>query len=143
MIKEEVKNALQHIIKQWVIKSPRRIYLTIDKTHLLQVATLFYRDLKMRLSTITGIENEHTFELLYHFSSDKTGEIFNIRIFLEKNNPEIESLTALFTASDWVEREIFEMLGIRFNGHPNLKHLLLDEDWPKDNYPLRKNYTNE
>ncbi|MCK9615713.1 MAG: NADH-quinone oxidoreductase subunit C, partial [Candidatus Omnitrophica bacterium] len=48
-----------------------------------------------------------------------------------------------FKSSDWVEREIHELLGINFKGHPNLKHLLLDDDWPKDSYPLRKDYKNE
>ncbi|MEI8350213.1 MAG: NADH-quinone oxidoreductase subunit C [Candidatus Omnitrophota bacterium] len=143
MIKDEVKNALKETIKEWETKSPKRIYLTIDKKHLLQTAKLFFSDLSMRLSTITGIDNEQNFELIYHFSCDKSGEIFNIRVFLEKNNPEIDSLTKLFRASDWVEREINEMLGVRFIGHPNLTHLLLDNDWPKDSYPLRKDYTNE
>jgi NADH:ubiquinone oxidoreductase subunit C len=95
----------------------------------------------MRLSTVTGIDNENNFELIYHFSADKSGEIFNLRIFLnDKNNPEIDSLCGLFQASNWVEREINEMLGINFKGHPNLKRLLLTEEWPKGVFPLRKEY---
>jgi NADH-quinone oxidoreductase subunit C len=45
-------------------------------------------------------------------------------------------------ASDWVEREIHEMLGIKFIGHPRLTHLLLDDDWPKGDFPLRKSRKN-
>jgi NADH-quinone oxidoreductase subunit C len=142
MIKEEVKNTLNDKIKEWVVKNPKRIYFTIDKKDIKSVATFLYKNVKMRLSTISGIDNEDSFELLYHFSFDKTGEMFNVRIFLDKDNPEIDSLVDIFKASDWVEREIHEMLGIKFIGHPQLTHFLLDDDWPKDDYPLRKSRKN-
>jgi NADH:ubiquinone oxidoreductase subunit C len=143
MIKEEVKKKLEQKIKDWQIKNPKRIYFTINKEDLKEVASILYKEMNMRLSTVTGIDNENNFELIYHFSCDKTGEIFNIRVFLEdKENPEVDSLTDVFRAGDWIEREIHELLGIKFKGHPNLKHLLLDEDWPKDKYPLRKDYKN-
>lgn len=144
MIKEEVKNHLSEKIKNWEVKNPKRVYFEIDKNDLKEIAQELYKGFGMRLSTITGIDNEKNFELIYHFGLDKTGEIFNIRIFVnDKSKPEIDSLTDLFKASDWVEREIHELLGINFKGHPNLKHLLLDDDWPKNNYPLRKDYKNE
>ena len=143
MIKEEVKKKLEQKIKDWQIKNPKRIYFTINKEDLKEVASILYKEMDMRFSTVTGIDNENNFELIYHFSCDKTGEIFNIRVFLEdKENPEVDSLIDVFRAGDWIEREIHELLGIKFKGHPNLKHLLLDEDWPKDKYPLRKDYKN-
>jgi len=144
MIKEEVKKLLSAKIKNWEVKNPKRIYFEIDKNDIKEISRALYKDFDMRLSTITGIDNENNFELIYHFSLDKTGEIFSIRIFIiDKNNPEIDSLIDLFKASDWVEREIHELLGIKFIGHPNLKHLLLDDDWPKNSYPLRKDFKNE
>lgn len=142
MIKEEVKNALKDKIKEWVIKNPKRIYFAIDKKDIIAVAAYLYKNMKMRLSTITGIDKENFFELLYHFSFDKTGEMFSVRISLDKESPEIDSLVNIFMASDWVEREIHEMLGIKFIGHPRLAHLLLDDDWPKDDFPLRKSRKN-
>ncbi|HIE36416.1 MAG TPA: NADH-quinone oxidoreductase subunit C [Candidatus Omnitrophica bacterium] len=143
MIKEEVKKKLEQKIKDWQIKNPKRIYFTINKEDLKEVASILYKEMDMRFSTVTGIDNENNFELIYHFSCDKTGEIFNIRVFLEdKENPEVDSLIDVFRAGDWIEREIHELLGIKFKGYPNLKHLLLDEDWPKDKYPLRKDYKN-
>lgn len=142
MIKEEVKRKLGAKIKEWSVKNPKRIYITIAKDDLKEAARIFYNQMKMRLSTVTGIDNETNFELIYHFSADKTGEIFNLRVFLEnRKNPEIDSLCDLFQASNWVEREIYEMLGIHFKGHPYLKRLLLTEDWPKDKFPLRKDYS--
>ncbi len=142
MIKDEIKNNLENQIRDWIVKNPKRIYFTIDKKDIKTVAKFLHRDKKMRLSTITGADNEINFELLYHFGLDATGEIFSVRVFLEKDKPEIDSLVEIFRASDWVEREIHEMLGINFVGHHQLKHLLLDDDWPKDDFPLRKSRKN-
>ncbi|MFA6281733.1 MAG: NADH-quinone oxidoreductase subunit C [Candidatus Omnitrophota bacterium] len=142
MIKDEIQNNLKNKIKEWVVKNPKRIYFAIDKKDIKDVAKFLYKDMAMRLSTISGIDNEKDFELLYHFSFDKTGEIFNVRVFLDKENPEIDSLVEIFKASNWVEREIHEMLGIKFIGHPKLTHFLLDDDWPKDDFPLRKSRKN-
>ncbi|HEC69980.1 MAG TPA: NADH-quinone oxidoreductase subunit C [Candidatus Omnitrophica bacterium] len=141
MIKEEVKKKLEGKIKEWFEKNPRRIYITIDKKDLKEVAKILHKDLGMRLSTVTGIDNEKNFELIYHFGKDQTGELFNLRVFIEdKANPEIDSLVSLFNSTEWIEREIKEMLGVNFKGHPDLRHLLLDKDWPEEEYPLRKDY---
>ncbi len=139
MIKDDVKKKLEGKFKEWRVKNPRRIYLVIDKVDLREVAEVLYSHFKMRLSTVSGIDNEDNFELIYHFGYDKTGEIFSIRIFIKnKDNPKIDSLTPMFRAGEWIEREIHEMLGIDFVGNKNLEHLLLDHDWPEGNYPLRK-----
>lgn len=144
MIKEEVRKRLADKIKQWTVKNPKRVYFTIDKSELKDVAYILYKEMKMRLSTITGIDNEDNFEVIYHFGYDPTGELFNVRVFIpDKSNPELDSLTDMFSASNWIEREINEMLGIKFKGHPNLKHLLLDKDWPEDKFPLRKEFREE
>jgi NADH:ubiquinone oxidoreductase subunit C len=144
MIKEEVKSILGERVKDWSVKNPRRIYLTIDKKDLKEVGRIFHKEMKMRLSTVTGIDNEANFELIYHFGLDKTGELFNVRVFLkEKDKPCVDTLCDIFQSSNWAEREIHEMLGIDFKGHPNLKHLLLDDDWPDGNYPLRKDYVDK
>lgn len=141
MIKEEVKAKLAKRIKDWVVKNPKRIYFTIDKGDLKETARILYAQMGMRLSTVTGVDNETNFELIYHFSYDKTGEIFNVRVFVEdRNSPQVDSLCDLFRASEWVEREINEMLGVDFKGHPKLKRLLLADDWPKEVFPLRKDY---
>ena len=144
MIKEKVQSTLEKKIKNWFIKNPKRVYFTIDKKDLKEIAKILYVDFSMRLSTVSAMDNEENFELVYHFGYDKTGEMFNARLFIDdKNKPEVDSLVEMFKSTDWVEREIHEMLGINFIGHPNLMHLLLDHDWPKDSFPLRKDFTND
>ena len=77
-------------------------------------------------------------EILYHFSEDSTGKIYSLRVKVPKDDLKIDSLTSLIKGAEFIEREIFEMLGIEFTGHPNLTRLLLAEDWPEGIYPLRR-----
>jgi len=139
-IKDRIKEKLQDKIIDWQERSSRRIYFTVAKENIVEVAQCLFGDLKLRLSTASGMETPDGFEILYHFSFDQGGEFYSVRTHIkEKNHPEIESITPLFAGAEWIEREMWEMLGINFKNHPNLKRLLLAEDWPEGNYPLRKN----
>ena len=80
-------------------------------------------------------------EILYHFTFEEIDLLVSFRIKLDKSNLEIGSLTTVFEAANWIEREIHELLGINFKGHPDLRRLLLPEDWPEGVYPLRCDYT--
>jgi len=62
---------------------------------------------------------------------DEIRLILSLRVILDKSKLEIESLAPLLEGANWIEREIFEMLGIKFIGHPELKRLLLPDDWPE------------
>ena len=57
---------------------------------------------------------------------------------LDRDAPELESIASFCPAAEWIEREIWELLGGEFIDHPDLRHLLLSDDWPEGNYPLRK-----
>ncbi|MFN3550942.1 MAG: NADH-quinone oxidoreductase subunit C [Endomicrobiia bacterium] len=136
---EKVKEKLGSKILNFFKKNDRRYYIEIDSKNIVDCAKILFEDLNFRFQTASGVDCEKNFEILYHFSYDKTGEIVSLRVKLNKTNPEIDSLTKIFIAAEWIEREIWELLGINFKGHPNLKHLLLSDDWPKDKYPLREN----
>jgi NADH:ubiquinone oxidoreductase subunit C len=123
----------------WHEHAPRRIYISIGPQELRDAAKILFKDLHLRFVIATGQDTPKGLEILYHFSFDKSGEIFSLRVLLEdKNNPRIDSLTPLFPAAEWIEREMWELLGINFTGHPNLKRLLLSDEWPEGKYPLRK-----
>jgi Ni,Fe-hydrogenase III component G len=111
----------------------------VDKKDIREVAKVLFKDLGLRFAIATGTDTPDGLEILYHFSFDKTGQMISARTLIEdKKNPEIDSLTVLSPAFEWIEREIWEMLGINFLGHPNLKRLLLADDWPEGKYPLRQ-----
>ncbi|MCU0652459.1 MAG: NADH-quinone oxidoreductase subunit C [Candidatus Omnitrophica bacterium] len=137
-IKEEVREKLKDKILNWEEKSSKRIYFTIDKEDIIEVVKFLFKDLGLRFSIASGLDTPDALEILYHFSCDKNGEIYSVRVLLlDKKNPQINSITPLFVGVEWCEREIWELLGIKFIGHPNLKRLLLADDWPEGNYPLR------
>jgi len=119
-------------------KSKNRAYFTINKNILPQIARYLFNEEKARFSTASGVDTRKAVEILYHFSIDDIGFIVTLRVILDKSNLEIESLTPLMKCGEWIEMEIHEMFGVNFKGHPNLKHLLLKDDWPEGNYPLRK-----
>jgi len=138
-IRDSIKERLGDRIKDWKEVSSRRIYLGIDKADIREITKFFFAELGMRFITASGVDTPEGLEILYHFSFDKSGEIYTLRVFLEdKKYPEIDAITPLFNGAEWIEREIWEMLGINFRGHPNLKRLLLADDWPEDNHPLRR-----
>lgn len=138
-IRERIKEGLGKKILEWKEHSPRRVYFSVDKKDILETAKLLFKNLGLRFSTASGIDTPAGFEILYHFSYDKKGEFFSVRVLIEeKKNPEIDAITPIFPGAEWIEREMWEMLGINFIGHPNLKRLLLAEDWPEGEYPLRQ-----
>ncbi len=136
---QKVREKLGNKILNFFEKNKKRYYIEVDKKNIVECAKILFDELGFRFQTASGVDCEKHFEILYHFSYDKTGEVFSLRVkLLDKEKPEIESLTKVFKAAEWIEREIWEMLGINFVGHPNLKHLLLAEDWPEGKYPLRE-----
>ena len=140
-ILEEIKQRLKHKISNWYEHNPKRIYFSVDKKEIKEVARVIFKDLGLRYAIATGTDTPAGFEILYHFSDDNTGLIISARVLIEdKQNPEIDSLADISPAFNWIEREIWEMLGIKFIGHPNLKRLLLADDWPEGKYPLRCKY---
>jgi Ni,Fe-hydrogenase III component G len=120
--------------------SPRRVYLNIRPEALADMAVYLVKECGARFNTATGIDMRDGFELLYHFTLDALDVTISLRTGLRKDKPVIASLTPHFEAADWIEREIFEMLGITFTGHPNPKRLLLPDEWPQGVYPLRADY---
>ena len=90
----------------------------------------------------TALDTGETFTLVLHLVSSADVRVrATLKAPVPKKTPEAPSLVAQFGIADWYEREIFDMFGIRFAGHPDLRRILLPEDWV--GYPLRKDYTDD
>ena len=81
---------------------------------------------------------EPRFELNYHLVSIPRREKVRLRVWLGGTDPVADSLVPVWPGANWLEREIFDLFGIRFSGHPDLRRILLPEDW--EGYPLRRDY---
>jgi NADH-quinone oxidoreductase subunit C len=90
------------------------------------------------LSLITGIDYRDRFEIIYNFFSYAKKQNLVLKVVLDHLNPEVDSLESLWKVADWLERETYDLVGIKFRGHPNLKRILLPEGWM--GHPLRKDY---
>ena len=84
------------------------------------------------------VGDEYRFEVVYHFYSFSKHHRLRLKVPLLAKDPSVDSLTALWQSANWFEREVWDMFGIRFNGHPNLKRILMYE--PFEGHPLRKDY---
>jgi NADH-quinone oxidoreductase subunit C len=95
----------------------------------------------VRLSTVTAVDRyplEPRFEVVYHLHSIERKERIRLKCRIGGANPEIESVTAVWAGANWYEREVFDLFGIRFLNHPDLRRIMMPDDW--EGHPLRKDY---
>jgi NADH-quinone oxidoreductase subunit C len=95
----------------------------------------------VRLSTVTAVDRypaEPRFEVVYHLHSIERKERVRLKCRLGGADPAIESVTSVWRSADWYEREVFDLFGIRFLNHPDLRRIMMPDDW--EGHPLRKDY---
>ena len=144
MNREEVLKDLRDRFAKDIIevfdKSPKRVYIEIRPDSLVKAASYILKDLGARFNIASGLDARGHMEILYHFTIELINLVISLRVKLPKDKLEVDSLTSVFKGADWIEREIHELLGINFKGHPDLRRLLLPDEWPEGVYPLRRDY---
>jgi NADH:ubiquinone oxidoreductase subunit C len=114
--------------------------ITIKPGSLLCVSDYLYKTAEFRFIIASAIHTRRGFEIHYHFSKDQIGLILNIHVILSSDNPRVESLSNMFSASNWIEREMHELFGIDFINHPNQEKLISEGNWAEGVYPYRKEF---
>ncbi len=123
---------------------PKRLYFEVDNKDIIETADYLFNKLGCRLSTATAQETYRGIEVLYHFSHDKTGDYYCPRVVMtDKQNPRMNSITPILIGAEWIEREMAEMFGIVFEGHPNPEPLLIGNHPRNLTKPLRHRRNNE
>lgn len=144
MTREEVLGDLRKKFKDDIVeildKRSKKVYIEIKQESLVKVASYIFKDLKARFNTASGVDLRYHMEILYHFLIEDINLLISLRVKLQKPKLEIDSLSPIFEGANWIEREMHEILGIKFKGHPGLRKLLLPDDWPDGIYPLRRDY---
>ncbi len=134
---EKIKERFGSKVKKIFMHNERRAYIQIDKDDLLDFTGFIFSLPGVRFATASGVDNLDNMEIIYHFSYDPEDLMISIRTFIDRNNPEIESISNIIKGAQNIEREMYELLGIKFKNHPKLTRFLIDE-LPEDVYPLRK-----
>ncbi len=118
--------------------------LRVRSEDLLPLCRFLHDDPEMAFDFLTdlcGVDDlprEPRFQAVYHLCSTKTRLRLRLKAILPGKNPKIASVFPVWKAADWLEREAFDMFGIAFTGHPDLRRILLAPEW--QGYPLRKDY---
>jgi len=90
------------------------------------------------LIAVLGVDEVERIASVYILYRLKDSQQIIMKVFLEKDNPKIDTVSDIWSAAEWHEREMFDLLGIEFEGHPDLRRILLPTDW--EGYPLLKDY---
>jgi NADH-quinone oxidoreductase subunit C len=91
------------------------------------------------LNCISGIDNpDKTLSAAYNLFSFPKRHKVTLKVNVPREKPDVKSVTGIWIAANWLEREIYDIIGINFVGHPDLRRILLPYDW--DGHPLRKDY---
>ena len=138
---QKIKDGLGSKIVNWNEKNPRRYYVEVKPQDVPEATKLMFKDLGARFQIASGVDTPTAIEILYHWAFDGLDFIVTIVTKLDRDNPEIESVAHICTGIEWIEREMWELLGVTFKNHPDMRHLLLVDDWPEGKYPLRRDYT--
>jgi Ni,Fe-hydrogenase III component G len=139
---ENIKAKFPKIIDVKVVNT-KRLMIYIPKDLLLETGKYLFAELGYRYIIVTAMDSKEGIEIIYHFSDDDSGWIVNLNVTIARDKPEIESLTPVVYGIEWIEREIMDLLGVKFLNHPKPETLLLAEDWPEGKYPLRRDFVEE
>ena len=113
--------------------------LEVDRTHLVAVCRFLRDQLNFDLlSCISGVDMLDHLETVYHIRSLTRGQVLQLKVRLDAEKPEVDSVVSVWPTANWLERETYDLFGIRFTGHPDLRRMLLDDDF--EGYPLLKSF---
>ena len=121
-------------------KTEKRVYINIPPEAVRETSRLMLETLGARFQIATGVDTRAGIEVMYHWALDGDGLVVTMRTVVGHEKPELDSIALFCIAAEWIEREMWELLGIHFRDHPDMRHLLLSDDWPEGKYPLRHDY---
>jgi len=121
---------------------PRNVFVLVKTEKLKDAVSYIMKNLNYQyVITITGVDliKQNQMEVIYHLT-DYSNTI-SLRVRIPRDNPKVPTITDIIPGATLYEREVHDMFGIVFEGHPNLVKLLLPDGWPEDLHPLRKDVT--
>lgn len=143
-IAEKIKEQFPEEVRE-VKEFREQVSVIIRRDRIRDIATWLHDDPDLNfdfLKDLCGVDyyrkKDPRFEVVYTLYSIKHHHMIRLRAEVPEEDPSIESVTNIWKGADWHERECFDMYGITFKDHPDLRRILLPEDW--EGHPLRKDY---
>jgi Ni,Fe-hydrogenase III component G len=137
---EKLKGRFGSDVLEVIARNDKRIVVTINPGSLVRISEFLYKEADFRFIIATALHTRKGFEIHYHFSKDSEGLVLDLHVILNQEKPRIESLSNMFNASNWIEREMHELFGIDFLNHPNQEKLISEGNWAEGVYPYRKEF---
>jgi NADH-quinone oxidoreductase subunit C len=138
-ILDELRTQFQQELLEAKVTRDRRIFIEVSPRAYKPVMDYIVRTMGFtHLSTMTGLDSTEGFEIMPHLS--RGGAVLTVKVRVGRDNPMVETITDLIPGATLYEREIHDLVGVVFRGHPNLERLILYEGWPEGVHPLRKEY---
>lgn len=132
--------ALEDKIERLEEKRARRIFVDVSRENLQDAVKILASSGVTHLSTISGVDAGDRIEVLYHFFGK--GNVITLRTWVPKQDPKLKTITQTIPGAILYEREVHDLLGVEFEGHPDMRRLILPEDW-ESGPPLRKEWRME
>ena len=110
----------------------------VDKLKILEVVSVLKQEGYDMLLCLSCVDCSDCFEIVYNFYSTFKKKSLTVKIKLDREYPEVVSVSSVYPCANWYEREVFDLFGVIFAKHPDLQRLLMPEGWM--GYPLRKDY---
>lgn len=138
--KTELINRFGALADKTRVQREKRLYTEADYNNFENVFAYAVNTMKfVILCTITGLDEGENIALIYHLA-DESGTIMNIKTSVPKTKPVIRTMMSYFPAAEIYERELNDLLGVKVDGLPQGLRYPLPDDWPADEYPLRKDW---
>jgi NADH-quinone oxidoreductase subunit C len=116
-------------------------YAVVDPGGIADIGAFMREDPELAMDCLnneTGVDYKDRIEVVYHLFSYTHHHGCVLKVKLPRENPAVASVEGIWAAANWMEREIFDLLGVTFEGHSDLRRILMPEDWP--GFPLRKDF---
>ena len=137
---DEIRKIINKKYSEYIaIDDEKQVIMVLSEWNKVAEFLILNKDLDFdTLLCITGYDNGDKLGIAYNFFSINKRHYIEIRIELDRKNAFINTISNIWKAADWHEREAYDMMGILFDGHPDMKRILLPEDW--EGHPLRKDW---
>lgn len=139
---EEIMNVLNGRYRDSVVfnkMAPRRLSIRASRGIILDLCQYLHDTLNYEhASSVCGVDWETHLQVVYHLSNYQTGSVIEILVDVPNDDPQIDSVANIWEGANWHERETWELFGIVFNGHPDLRRLLTPDYY--EFFPFRKSY---